>query len=309
MAKTYVPGYGYVDSNDPGTRGSVGGSSSSSSSSVGNPVTGPYWQSRDTTTTTSSSDSTSGSSYTSYQDWRNSQTRYDNTLPISYTPPVTTWMSADRQEQQIGDLPAIYRAQTIGDALNLYWSDPASKQIIVNAARVYYKDYSNYNDQWAEGFWSDIVNQANNPGAAAPWVTLQNILAGQVTPDGAASSSGGSGGYSGGGGYGGGGGGGGQVSLTNPTSARGLLMQTMQSVLGRNPTENEYSDFIKALNESQMNNPVTVDTSGDTLVQSGGVDPNVLALEYAQGAEDYKSREASKYYNMFMAALGGASGG
>lgn len=305
MAKTYVPGYGYVDSNEAGTSGSVG---SSSSSNNGTPSTGSYWRNRNTTTTTSSSnDSASGSSYTSYQDWRNSQTRYDNTLPISYTPPVTTWMSADRQEQQIGSLPAIYRAQTIGDALNLYWSDPASKQIIVNAARVYYKDYSNYNDQWAEGFWSDIVNQANNPGAAAPWVTLQNILAGQVTPDGAGSSSGGSGGYSGGGGgYSGGGGGGGtgQVSLTNPSSARGLLVQTMQGLLGRDPTDREYKDFLKTLNQAEMNNPVTVSMDGSTVVQSGGVDPNAVASGFAETRKDAKEYKTSRYTDMLLSVIG-----
>jgi hypothetical protein len=121
-------------------------------------------------------------------------------------------------------------------------------------------------------------------------------------------SSGGSG-YtsSGGGGYGGGsgGGGGGQVSLTNPTSARGLLMQTMQGVLGRDPTNSEYKSFIKVLNESEMANPQTVSFEGDTAVGSGGVDAGLLALEFAQDQEDFRERQGDQYFRTFMSALAG----
>ena len=113
----------------------------------------------------------------------------------------------------------------------------------------------------------------------------------------------------GGGGYGGGGGGGGSVSLTDPTSARGLLMQTMQGVLGRNPTTREYRDFLDTLNQTEMANPRTVSFEGDVAVQSGGVDPSVLALEFAQGAEDYKATQANKFYNAFMGALAGGISG
>lgn len=120
-----------------------------------------------------------------------------------------------------------------------------------------------------------------------------------------------SGGYpsGGGGGYGGGGGGGGSVSLTNPSSARGLLLQTMQGVLGRNPTEREYKDFIDTLKQTEMANPTTVDFEGDVVVQSGGTDPGMLAMEFAQAAEDYKSTQANKFYNAFMGALGGGVDG
>jgi hypothetical protein len=129
----------------------------------------------------------------------------------------------------------------------------------------------------------------------------------QSAPDGSSPSSSGGGG---GGGYsGGGGGGGGQVSLTNPSSARGLLLQTMQSVLGRNPTDREYKGFLKTLTETEMANPNTVGVEGDVVVQSGGTDPGVLALEFAQSAEDYKATQANKFYNVFMGALAGGSGG
>jgi hypothetical protein len=48
---------------------------------------------------------------------------------------------------------------------------------------------------------------------------------------------------------------------------------------------------------------------GDVVVQSGGTDPGVLALEFAQSAEDYKATQANKFYNVFMGALAGGSGG
>ena len=116
-------------------------------------------------------------------------------------------------------------------------------------------------------------------------------------------SSGGGGSY-GGGGYGGGGGGG-SVSLTNPTSARGLLMQTMQSVLGRNPSNDEYKTFLQVLNEAEMANPNTASFEGGTTVGSGGVDPGVLALEFAQDQEDYTERQGDNYFRTFMQALAG----
>jgi len=113
-------------------------------------------------------------------------------------------------------------------------------------------------------------------------------------------------GYSGGGGgYSSGGGGGGQVRLTDPTSARGLLLQTMQGVLGRNPSEREYKQFLATLNESEMANPQTVSVEGDNAVYSGGTDPSVLAMEFAQDAEDYKERQGDMYFQTFMRSLAG----
>jgi hypothetical protein len=83
----------------------------------------------------------------------------------------------------------------------------------------------------------------------------------------------------------------------------------MQGVLGRNPTDREYKDFIKTLTETEMANPSTVSVEGDVVVQSGGTDPGVVALEFAQAQEDYKSTQANKFYNAFMGALGGGVSG
>lgn len=230
--------------------------------------------------------------------------------PVTYRPPV--WGTADRQEQQIPGLPLVYRAQDSGDLRAAYWSDPESRAIIQAAARVYYRDYPNYNDQWAEKFWQeDILNASLNEGAPPAWQALQQIFTGQQTasrdgnsPPSSSSysySSGGGGGYS----SGGGGGGGGSVSLTNPTSARGLLMQTMQSVLGRNPTNDEYKTFLQVLNEAEMANPNTASFEDGMAVGSGGVDPGVLALEFAQDQEDFTERQGDRYFRTFMQALAG----
>lgn len=113
-----------------------------------------------------------------------------------------------------------------------------------------------------------------------------------------------SGGYPSGGGGFGGGGGGGSVSLTNPTSARGLLMQTMQGVLGRNPSEQEYKQFIKALTQAEMGAPRTVDFEGDLAVQSGGVDPGMVAMEYVEGLEEFDSAAGQRTLDAFMQVLG-----
>lgn len=116
----------------------------------------------------------------------------------------------------------------------------------------------------------------------------------------------------GGGSYGGGGGGYGggsstqqTIDLTSPQQARGLLMQTIQGALGRNPTDDEYSQFVSILNETQTANPQVVSASGDTVTRSGGVDAGLVALDYAQSRDDYEDRQANQYYNMFLDVLAG----
>lgn len=228
-----------------------------------------------------------------------------------YRQPVGTYIpgtfyNADRTQREIGTAGTLYTSSTIGEALASYWNDPIANAKIVEASREYYKAYSNWNPQWSEGFWSDIVNIAASTGAH-PGTILDKIMSGEITPPTDTSSS--SGGYSGGGGYGGGGSGSQQISLTNPTAARGLLLQTMQSVLGRNPTEREYKDFITTLNDYEQSNPQKAEVDGDSVTYSGGVDPGVIAQEFAQNAEDYKSSQARQYFNTFMQALGGAANG
>jgi len=115
-------------------------------------------------------------------------------------------------------------------------------------------------------------------------------------------------GTSSGGGYGGGGGGGasmGSVSLTDPTSARGLLLQTMQGVLGRNPTSKEYKDFLDTLNRVEMENPRTVSIEGDVAVQSGGTDPAAIAMDFAENRPDARRVEMRRATDLLLTAMGG----
>ena len=297
--RVYVPGYGYVTKGEPGT-GSTAKRPAKTNAGARDPFSALGVKPSQRFQSTQQSRAPVASGRTE---------RYDLTEPTGYRPPINYGMTADRQEQQISTLPLIYRIQDAGDLREAYWGDPESRAIIQAAARVYYRDYSNYNDQWAEGFWQeDIMGAALNPGAAPPWQMLRGIFGGEIKASGGDSSGGASysgGGYSGGGYSGGGGGGGGSVSLTNPTSARGLLMQTMQSVLGRNPTNDEYKTFLQVLNEAEMANPNTVDFEGNVTVGSGGVDPGVLALEFAQDQEDFTERQGDRYFRTFMSALAG----
>lgn len=138
--------------------------------------------------------------------------------------------------------------------------------------------------------WSILSQKYLNPFSAAPAVA--------TTPTG-------SGSYyssSGGGSYGGGGGG--TVSLTDPSSARGLLMQTMQNVLGRNPTDQEYRQFVKALEQAEMGAPQTVGFEDGLTVQSGGVNPSMVAMEYVEGLEEFDSAAGQRTLDAFMQVLG-----
>lgn len=232
--------------------------------------------------------------------------------PIAAYKPGSRYVGMGTLEQRASGshLGALGKATTIGEALAAYWDDPESRAAIVSASREHYKAYPNWNEQWAEGFWKEIVNVAAATGLN-PGTIIDRINTGEMTLNSGATDSSGSAYYSsgGGGGYGGGGGGGGSVALTNPTTARGLLMQTMQSVLGRNPTDVEYKDFIDTLKQTEMANPRTVSVEGDVAVQSGGTDPGMIAMEFAQAADDYKATQANKFYNAFMGALGGGISG
>jgi hypothetical protein len=81
-------------------------------------------------------------------------------------------------------------------------------------------------------------------------------------------------------------------------------MQTMQGVLGRNPTDQEYRQFIKALGQAEMGAPRTVDIEGDLAVQSGGIDPGMVAMEYVEGLEEFDSAAGQRTLDAFMQVLG-----
>lgn len=130
------------------------------------------------------------------------------------------------------------------------------------------------------------------------------VLPMPLSPDQQAAADAGGGG-GGGGGYGGGGGGGATVNLTTPQQARFYVEQAYKSLLGRAPSEDEINNFIAVLREAELNNPVTVEDVGGVMAQTGGYDPQILASEMAKAEDDYKTRGANNYYNMFMDMLGG----
>jgi hypothetical protein len=308
MASTYIPGLMEpVDSSGPGTRGSIPASGRRRRSG-GKPLTGPQWELRDRTAVT-------GSSY---------QPTEGVAFPLSGRGGFGQ-LGGFEYGQRMGFSPdaserypygAAYRTQA--EATDAFYTlDPDYQSWL--------KDLSQHPNVGTSGstgrmLWERISRLAAERTEMGDPASPQQIAAelanslGVAPPGGSGSflldsrstnSSGGGGYSSGGGGYSSGGGGGGQVSLTNPTSARGLLMQTMQGVLGRDPTNSEYKSFIKVLNESEMANPQTVSFEGDTAVGSGGVDAGLLALEFAQDQEDFKERQGDQYFRTFMSALAG----
>ena len=123
------------------------------------------------------------------------------------------------------------------------------------------------------------------------------------------------------GGKGGGGGAGGtsrsineSINLSDPSTARGLIDNTIAQFLGRNPTDKEYSNFTAALNAAQRKNPTiteSVTTSSGGVAQSkttsrGGLDRGQFAKEYAQSQEGVAELSAATTgLDAFMSAIGG----
>lgn len=216
--------------------------------------------------------------------------------------PIVSWTDQYYQKMDKEEAEGLFR--TLPPWQQQAWANAA--QALGGGPRNAESTYNNYVEM--SGYLSarginkdpfDLLTEDVRSGYMPP-----SLFAGPAVDTGG----GGSSFFGGGGGYGGGGGGGaGQVSLTNPTSAKGLLMQTMQQALGRNPTQKEYSQFLKILNEAEMANPQTVSVEGDTVVASGGIDPGVLALEFAQDQDDWQERQNDQYFQVFMQSLAGGA--
>jgi hypothetical protein len=203
--------------------------------------------------------------------------------------------------------PKIATATTMGQAKDALFSDPMSYNLIVGAARQWYKGYSNFDPQWAEGFWSeDIVPAAQRMGVN-PMFLLQQISSGALTRDNMDSARSGSGSY-GRGGFGGGGGGSSTqmtIDITTPTGARALLTQAMQGILGRDPSDEEIAKFTTVLNESQQVNPQVVSAVGDTVTRTGGFEADVFAMDFVKDQEEYSQVQGTGYYRALIDALTG----
>lgn len=109
------------------------------------------------------------------------------------------------------------------------------------------------------------------------------------------------------------------IDIYSPSDARWLIRQVLSDQLDREPTEDEFADFIDALQEEAREHPTTsrtttrtkydefgspMDTSTRT-VSRGGFNPNEFAVEYAQSQPGWAEWQAvGTYFPAAMAALG-----
>lgn len=96
-----------------------------------------------------------------------------------------------------------------------------------------------------------------------------------------------------------------QINLSDPSTARSLLDQTLGSYLGRNPTQKEYSNFLAVLNGQEQASPTVTEartrsassgSSASTVSTSkttGGIDRAQVAKEYVESRPDYAETQLS----------------
>lgn len=102
------------------------------------------------------------------------------------------------------------------------------------------------------------------------------------------------------------------VTLTNESTARGLLNQTLAQFLGRSSTVEEQAKFLKALNIEEKANPTITNQSGFTsggnttqnVNTSGGSSSQDFADRFAKSQEGYAEYQtATTYLDAFIKAL------
>jgi len=108
-----------------------------------------------------------------------------------------------------------------------------------------------------------------------------------------------------------------QVSLTDPHSARQMLIQTLQNSLGRNPTASEFQAFLSSVHAAERDNPTvtkstyklnsrgTYDMSNQTT--SGGVDPSAYTADYGTSHNQHEHAAysaATTYFDALRQAVG-----
>lgn len=107
------------------------------------------------------------------------------------------------------------------------------------------------------------------------------------------------------------------ITISNPTSARGLVDNALSTYLGRRATPEEYATFRRALNAAERKNANVSTTSsvtsrggGGTMsktssTSTGGIDRGRFAEEWAmkqEGSAEYAA--ATTVLNTFMKLLG-----
>ena len=103
------------------------------------------------------------------------------------------------------------------------------------------------------------------------------------------------------------------IRLTDPSTARGLVDTALNNYLGRNATQQEQQQFLKALNYQEKAAPTVTEqitsTSGKSSTirstTTGGFDPATFAKEYAAGIEGAgEFQAATSLLDSFIQAIG-----
>lgn len=185
---------------------------------------------------------------------------------------------------------------------------PEGQQILVDVLNAK-RGVGNWGQQEMAGVWADgiaasrlIVSQTGQ--RVSPLEALRDFYIGNKKVPGL------SGKKAGGGGGGGYSGPVTQTRLTDPTTAESLLDTSLKNYLGRAATGKEKSEFLRALNRYEAENPtVTTPMGKGGSVTTGGAQPTVFAEKFAQaqeGAAEYGA--ATTYFDAFLGALGNPVG-
>lgn len=321
MSKVYVPGYGYVDSSkkkkktwDPGR--AIQGSSTSKTPPVFDPV--PPATDTGTSGTTNKQSSMSAAygidagdpvvSFPNMQWYYSSADVYGSQDPSD---PRSSLLQGVEGAGAGGASPMWNFGMDASDADDAYDDDalvPQGLRDVLDAIAVTIHPQKKGRSLWEESVAASAL--ASKRGEyISPYAILRRRYFDGNEPE---AQGDGAGSYTSGGGGGGYGGGGGatsqRIDLASPSQAQALLTQFMQASVGRDPKPSEVRKFVELLQGYQTNNPTVVSAAGNTVTQTGGVDPGMVAQEFVETLPDYTEAQADSYYRTFMQALlGGAA--
>lgn len=309
MSKVYVPGYGYVDSSkkkkktwDPGR--AIQGSSTSKTP----PVFDPVPPATDTGTVSGGAVDRSSMSYAYGIDARDPIVSFPSPkAPWTYSA-ADVYGSVDPADPRSGMWNFGMDASDADDAYDDDALVPQGLRDVLDAIAVTIHPQKKGRSLWEEAVAASAL--ASKRGEyVSPYAILRRRYFDGNEPE---AQGDGAGSYTSGGGGGGYGGGGGatsqRIDLASPSQAQALLTQFMQASVGRDPKPSEVRKFVELLQGYQTNNPTVVSAAGNTVTQTGGVDPGMVAQEFVETLPDYTEAQADSYYRTFMQALlGGAA--
>jgi hypothetical protein len=213
------------------------------------------------------------------------------------------------------------RLVDVADARYMMYTLAPEARKRLNDITTKYFQHNRWAPSWQDGVWEQAIQVSANSvayGNKGDWI--DPVTAFDLVVNDMARSGGGAAGAAGGGAYSG------PVTstqitksenLTNPSTARSLIKQSLTSYLGRDATEDEQNSFLKALNAAEKRSPsVTKSVStttpgvGTSRTESetssrGGFNPSTFAEEYAQGQEGAAEfQAATTLLDTFIGSLG-----